>query len=610
MFHVEQFAMPFPAKIEKILQSLPHQPGVYQFLSGEGVIIYVGKAKDLRKRVASYFNRQAHENRKVSVLVSKVADIHYFMVDTEADALLLENNLIKKHQPRYNILLKDDKTFPWICIRNEDFPRVFLTRKVVRDGSQYFGPYTSVKVVRSLIEMIRQLFKLRSCPLLLTPENIAKGKFKVCLEYHIGNCLAPCVSQQSVEDYNESIAQIRNILKGNTQEVLAFMRQQMEKLSAEFRFEEAAKIKEKYLVLEGFRHKSTVVSTQIRNVEVYSIVDEPRHAFVNFLRIIDGAIVQTHTVELVKVLDEPVKELLIFAILDIRDRLGLSSPEVLVPFDLEVELDGSKIVVPKIGEKRKLLELSERNARFFMMEKNKQLESAAPKKPSQRILETLQKDLHLGTLPFHIECFDNSNIQGTHPVAACVVFKNARPAKSEYRHFNIKTVVGPDDFASMEEIVYRRYHRLLQEGSKLPDLVIIDGGKGQLSVAFKSLSALGIADRLPIIGIAKRLEEIFRPGDSVPLYLDKKSESLKLIQQLRNEAHRFGITFHRQKRSTGMVKSALEDIDGIGSKTVEKLLNTFKSVDNIRKASPEQLAEQVGADKAKKVLEALMKQAH
>lgn len=538
-------------------------------------------------------------------MVSKVSDIQYFVVDSEAEALLLENSLVKKHQPRYNILLKDDKTFPWICIRNEHFPRVFLTRNRSLSDSVYFGPYTSVKVVRSLLDMFRQLYHLRTCPLLLSADNIAKRKFKVCLEHHIGNCLGPCVGLQSEADYNESITQIRNILKGNIQDVLSFMRKQMEILAASYKFEEAAKLKEKYSMLDSFRHRSTVVSNQIRNVEVYSIVDEPRHAFVNFMRIVDGAIVQTHTVEIIKVLDEPKDELLAYAIMDIRQSTGEVSPEIIVPFELTIEFEGARSVVPKIGEKRKLLELSERNARFFMLERNKQLESAAPKSSAQRILERLQTDLNLSTLPLHIECFDNSNIQGTNPVAACVVFKNARPYKSDYRHFTIKTVEGSNDFASMEEVVYRRYRRMLDEGSTLPNLIVIDGGKGQLSSAFAALASLGIEAQLPIIGIAKRLEEIFRPGDSVPLYLDKKSESLKLIQHMRNEAHRFGITFHRQKRSAGMVKSALEDIEGIGPKTIERLLNTFKSVDNIRLASHEQLAVLVGEEKAARVLSGL-----
>lgn len=605
MFHVEQNAMPKTENLDKIIQSLPHEPGVYQFFGADGIIIYVGKAKDLRKRVSSYFNRQKYENRKLQVLVSKVSDIQYFVVDSEAEALLLENSLVKKHQPRYNILLKDDKTFPWICIRNEHFPRVFLTRNRSLSDSVYFGPYTSVKVVRSLLDMFRQLYHLRTCPLLLSADNIAKRKFKVCLEHHIGNCLGPCVGLQSEADYNESITQIRNILKGNIQDVLSFMRKQMEILAASYKFEEAAKLKEKYSMLDSFRHRSTVVSNQIRNVEVYSIVDEPRHAFVNFMRIVDGAIVQTHTVEIIKVLDEPKDELLAYAIMDIRQSTGEVSPEIIVPFELTIEFEGARSVVPKIGEKRKLLELSERNARFFMLERNKQLESAAPKSSAQRILERLQTDLNLSTLPLHIECFDNSNIQGTNPVAACVVFKNARPYKSDYRHFTIKTVEGSNDFASMEEVVYRRYRRMLDEGSTLPNLIVIDGGKGQLSSAFAALASLGIEAQLPIIGIAKRLEEIFRPGDSVPLYLDKKSESLKLIQHMRNEAHRFGITFHRQKRSAGMVKSALEDIEGIGPKTIERLLNTFKSVDNIRLASHEQLAVLVGEEKAARVLSGL-----
>ena len=578
--------------LQQLISNLPDSPGVYQFLNDEGKVIYVGKAKNLKKRVLSYFNK-THDNRKVAVMVSKIADLQPIVVDTESDALLLENNLIKKYQPRYNVNLKDDKSFPWIVIRNEPFPRVYHMRNPVRDGSQYFGPYTSVGMVRTLLDLVKQLYPLRTCK-----ENFTRQKVKICLEYHIGNCKGPCEGLQTEEDYNESIAQIRHILKGNITEVIQHLKLLMNQYAEVYRFEEANLVKNKIAMLEKFRSKSAIVNPSIDQVDVFSYQEDVHCAYVNYLRIVDGAIIQAYTVELNKKLDEQPAELLGYAITGLREQFVSQSREIIVPFEPDVMLSGITYTIPVRGDRKTLLELSQRNVWFFQLEKKKQIERTDPERHVHRIMETLKQDLHLSELPVHIECFDNSNIQGTHPVAACAVFKNARPSKKDYRHYNIKTVEGPNDFASMEEVVFRRYHRLLEEEELLPQLIIIDGGKGQLSSAMNSLEQLGLTGKIAVISIAERLEEIFFPGDSTPVYLDKRSESLKLIQQMRDEAHRFGITFHRNKRSGAMITTQLQNIEGIGPKTVEKLLQVFKSVARIKTATIDDLEKAVGKQKA------------
>ncbi|GLB50766.1 excinuclease ABC subunit UvrC [Neptunitalea lumnitzerae] len=583
------------------LDTLPDSPGVYQYYDKDGKILYVGKAKNLKKRVSSYFHKN-HEYGKTRVLVKKIADIKHIVVPTETDALLLENNLIKKYQPRYNVMLKDDKSYPWLCIKNERFPRVFSTRNVIRDGSEYFGPYTSVKTVRVLLDLIKGLYPLRTCNYDLSREKIDAGKYKVCLEYHLGNCKGPCEGYQSVQEYDNQIKAIREIIKGNFKDSLQHFKKQMKELAADMQFEEAQKIKEKIEVLENYQAKSTVVNPRISDVDVFSIVSDESYGYVNFLQVSYGSIIRSHTIEMKKKLDETDEELLALAIAEIRNRFHSQSKEILVPFEVAIG-EMARITIPKLGDKKKLLELSERNAKFYRLERFKQVKVTDPDRHVNRIMAQMKKDLRLSVEPRHIECFDNSNIQGTNPVAACVVFKNGKPSKKDYRHFNIKTVEGPDDFASMEEVVFRRYKRLLEEGEPLPQLIIIDGGKGQLSSALKSLDLLGLRGKIAIVGIAKRLEEIFYPGDSIPLYLDKKSESLKVIQYLRNEAHRFGITFHRNKRSKAAINSELEAISGIGEKTIEDLLRAFKSVKRVKEASLEQLIAVVGASRAKKVYE-------
>lgn len=580
--------------LNNILSGLPQNPGVYQFFNSQEQIIYIGKAKNLKKRVSSYFQKQHLDNAKLRVLVNKIYDLRYIVVETESDALLLENNLIKKYLPRYNVLLKDDKTFPWICITNDRFPRIFSTRNLKKDGSIYFGPYTSVVMVRTLLGLIRQIFPLRSCTLPLTSENITSGKFKVCLEYHLHNCLGVCIGKQTEANYNNSIEQIKNILKGNIQQVLTYLKETMKLFSENYDFENAEEIRKKLEIVENFQSKSTIVNSSINNVDVFSMVTEKNVSIVNFLKVVNGAIIQSHTVEIIKHLDESQEELLEYAMIDIRDRFQSTSQEIIAPFMPDFTIPGVLITLPKIGDKKKLLDLSERNAKYYLLERNRNQEKANPEIRVTRILETMKKDLHLTELPYHIECFDNSNIQGTNPVASCVVFRNARPAKSEYRHFNIKTVEGANDFASMEEIVYRRYKRLLDEETSLPQLIVIDGGKGQLHSALNSLEKLNIYGKVAIIGIAKRLEEIYFPGDSIPIYLDKQSESLKVIQNIRNEAHRFGITFHRDKRSKGMLGSELDNITGIGSKTMELLYNKYGSLSLIKQVPSEELIEVIG----------------
>ena len=588
--------------ISGVIKTLPEVPGVYQFYDASGKILYVGKAKNLRKRVSSYFQNRRYDSFKNKVLVEKIAEIRHIVVDTESDALLLENNLIKKLQPRYNVLLKDDKTFPWICIRNEPFPRVFLTRNVVKDGSKYFGPYTSASTARSLIDLVRQLYQLRTCKYNLTDENIVAGKFKVCLEYHIENCKGPCEGLQNKSSYDESIEQIQQILKGNLHEVVSYIRKQMKVYAAEYRFEEAEKMKSKAEALQRFQTKSTIVNPSVNNVDVFSIVNGEKYAIVNYLKIIKGSVIQSHTVEICKRLDESTREILTFAIIDIRQRVRSDAKVIILPVDMSEELPWYKISVPKRGDRKKLLELSERNARLYQLEKQKQESQNPRNKPAQRILETLQKDLRLSVLPRHIECFDNSNIQGSTPVAACVVFKNAAPLKREYRHYNIKSVSGANDYASMEEVIYRRYKRLLEEKNEVPQLVIVDGGKGQLNAATKILDRLQLRNKVAVIGIAKKLEEIYFPDDPVPLYIDKNSESLRLIQKLRNEAHRFGIEFHRLKRSGDMTRSALQSIPGIGEASIQKLFKTYRSIEAIRQVSEWELSQLLDKAKAKALI--------
>ena len=585
--------------IELKLKILPDNPGVYQFYDKEGKILYVGKAKNLKKRVSSYFNK-THDYGKTRVLVKKIVDIKHIIVPTETDALLLENNLIKKLQPRYNVMLKDDKSYPWICIKNERFPRIFSTRRLIKDGSEYFGPYTSMKTVRTLLDLIKGLYPLRTCNYDLSKEKIDAGKYKVCLEYHLGNCKGPCEGYQTLQGYDEQIKGIKEIIKGNFKDSLNQFKEQMKSLASEMQFEEAQKIKEKIDILENYQSKSTIINPKISNVDVFSIVSDESYGYVNFLQIAYGSIIRAHTVEMKKKLVETDKELLELAIIELRLRFNSTSKEIYVPFEVEVEKE-LKVTIPKLGDKKRILELSQRNAKFYRLERFKQIKITDPDRHVNRIMAQMQKDLRLSEEPRHIECFDNSNIQGTNPVAACVVFKNGKPSKKDYRHYNIKTVDGPDDFASMEEVVHRRYRRLLEEDELLPQLIIIDGGKGQLSSALKSIDRLGLRGRIAIIGIAKRLEEIYYPEDPIPMYLDKKSETLKIIQQLRNEAHRFGITFHRNKRSNAAINSELESIEGIGDKTVEELLKKFKSVKRIKEATIENLTDAVGASKAEKI---------
>lgn len=585
--------------VELSLRSLPEMPGVYQFYDKNRKILYVGKAKDLKKRVSSYFTK-AHVNGKTRVLVKKIAHIEHIVVNTEADALLLENNLIKKYQPRYNVLLKDDKSYPWICIKNESFPRVFLTRNLIKDGSEYYGPYTSVRIARALLSLIKELYTIRTCTYNLSPENIKENKFKVCLEYHLKNCLGPCENLQKEDDYIVEIKEIRNIIKGNFGSAIKQFQELMYSLAQKAEFEEAHKIKEKLELLQNYQAKSTVVSPSISDVDVFSIISDEGFAYVNFLKIVHGAIIQSHTLEIKKKLDEPDEDLLPLAIVEIRQKFNSLTREIYVPFKLDLGED-IKVTVPKTGDKKKIVELSLRNAKFYRQEQFKQIQIVDPERHVNRIMKQMQKDLRLKTEPRYIECFDNSNIQGTNPVAACVVFKDGKPSKKDYRHFNIKTVEGPDDFASMEEVVHRRYKRLIDENEPLPQLIVIDGGKGQLSSAVKSLESLGLKGQIAILGIAKRLEEIYYPNDPVPLYLDKKSETLKVIQMLRNEAHRFGITHHRSKRSKEAVKNELDQINGIGEKTRIKLLKDFKSVKRIKELTLEDLIASIGNDKAHKI---------
>jgi len=585
--------------LEIQLKTLPDSPGVYQYYDKQDNILYVGKAKNLKKRVGSYFTK-SHENAKTRILVQKIVSIKHIVVTTETDALLLENNLIKKYQPRYNIMLKDDKTYPWICIKKERFPRIFMTRRVIKDGSEYYGPYTNVRTVKVLLDLIRELYPLRTCKYDLSREKIAEKKYKVCLEYHLGNCSGPCEDFQNEDSYNDTIKAIRNIVKGNFKESLNKFHEIMKVFADKMEFEEAQKIKEKLDLLSNYQSKSTIVSPSINNVDVFSIISDESYGYVNFFKIANGSIIQSHTTEIKKKLDETDKRILEMAVVEIRQRFNSISREVYVPFEIDLG-DEIKVTVPKLGDKKRIVELSERNAKYYRQEQFKQIKISDPDRHVKRIMTQMQKDLRLSEEPRHIECFDNSNIQGTNPVAACVVFKEGKPSKKEYRHYNIKTVEGPDDFASMEEVVFRRYKRLLSENLPLPQLIVIDGGKGQLSSALKSLDLLDLRGKIAIIGIAKRLEEIYYPGDPIPMYLDKRSETLKIVQFLRNEAHRFGITLHRNKRSKSAIQSELEQIPNIGKQTITSLLKKFKSAKRVKMATIEELKELLGDSRAKKI---------
>jgi excinuclease ABC subunit C len=588
--------------LRNIVSNLPDSPGVYQYFNAEQQLLYVGKAKSLKKRVNSYFNKQ-HDTARIAVMVRQIADIKTIVLETEYDALLLENNLIKKLQPKYNVNLKDDKTYPWIVVKKEDFPRVFYTRRHIRDGSTYFGPYASVVMIHTLLDLIRQLYKLRTCNLQLSPENIARNKFRLCLEYHIGNCKGPCTGLQTKEDYDETIDEIRDILKGNINSVIRHLEERMKTHAARFEFEAAQVFKEKIEILEKYKGKSVIVNASIHNVDVFGLIDDKNTAYVNYMKVMNGSVIQSHTLELKKKLDEKPEELIALAIAELRQRYNSTSKEILVTVAPEEEIPGAECIVPKIGDKKKLLELSEKNARYYMKDKLDQADKLNPEHRIERLMEQMQRDLRLPVKPYHIECFDNSNFQGDYAVAAMSVFKNGRASKSDYRHFNIKTVEGPNDFASMEEVIYRRYSRLLEEEQPLPQLIVIDGGKGQLSAALNSLEKLNLRGKISIIGIAKKLEEIFYPGDPLPLYLDKKSETLRIIQQLRDEVHRFGITHHRNKRSKGVIKTGLSDIKGIGEATAEALLRHFRSVKKIKEAQPDELIAVVGTAKGKLVYE-------
>lgn len=587
-------------KIANILKTLPHKPGIYQHLDKNGKILYIGKAKDLKRRVSSYFTK-GHDSARIRVMVSKIVDIQIIITETEFDALLLENNLIKEYQPRYNINLKDDKTYPWICIKKEPFPRIFPTRNLVKDGSEYFGPYASVKVMKTVLGLIRQLYTLRTCKLNLSEENIESGKYRVCLEYHIGNCKGPCEGYQTEVDYLEDVQSARELIKGHLNKVKQMLQEQMQEAATNLQFEEAQKLKEKYEIVDRYQAKSTVVHPGITNVDVYSVFSDAEFAYVNFLKIMDGSVLQSHTLELKKKLEEEDSEILEMAIPELRQRFQSNAREIYVSHEIGLEIPELKIFRPQRGDKKSLIDLSLKNGRYFRLEKLKNIQIIDPDRHVKRLMKQMQQDLRMSVEPRHIECFDNSNIQGTNPVSACVVFKDGKPSKKDYRHFNIKTVEGPDDFASMYEAVYRRYRRLLNEGDDLPQLIVIDGGKGQLSASVKALDDLDLRGKIAILGIAKRLEELYFPGDKYPLYLDKRSETLKVIQRLRDEAHRFGITHHRNRRSKGTFKSELNDIKGIGDESVKLLLRKFRSVKKVQEADLKSLEEVLGLSRAKLV---------
>jgi len=593
--------MKIPFASGSFLTSLPDLPGVYQFFDNTGKIIYIGKAKNLRKRVSSYFNRTQYESAKLKVLVSKIADIKYIVVNTESDALILENLLIKKHQPRYNILLRDDKTYPWIVIKNEPFPRITTTRRYENDGSLYYGPYTSGRLLKALLDLIRHLFPIRTCDLNLTEANIVSGKFKPCLEFQLGNCMAPCIGNQNAADYQKNLDAVKKILEGHLDDVLIFIRSEMEKAAKELRFEQAALLQERLRLLQNFQAKSSVISKEISSADIFTIIESEGFTVINYIKVSSGVVIQSYNLQIKNNIDDTLEDVFSQAIYEIMERLKIKSESFIVNLKPGFQLPGVKYSIPNHGEKLKLLKLSLRNADAYIKELIKNDERANPQNRMLKYLEQLKNDLQLPEIPGLIECFDNSNLQGTNPVSACIVFKNGKPAKSEYRHFNIKTVIGPDDFESMREVVYRRYKRLIDEGKELPNLIVIDGGKGQISAAYQVLKELNI-QHIPMIGIAKRLEEIYRPGDSTPIYLDKRSMSLKLIQQIRDEAHRFGITFHRQKREKNTDVSILESIPGVGKKSVVKLYTRFKSLKNIKSASHEELAQVVGTKMASAIV--------
>lgn len=587
-----------------MLVTLPDTPGIYQYFDEDNNLLYIGKAKNLKKRVSSYFNK-THDSARLNMLVRKINDIKYIVVKTEFDALILENNLIKKHQPKYNVNLKDDKTYPWICIKKEPFPRIFSTRKLIKDGSQYYGPYASGRMMYALLDLIRELYPLRTCSLNLTEENIRNNKFRVCLEYHMKRCLGPCEGKQSLIDYENNIAEIRHLIKGNISPVLRDLKTKMKEASEKLDFEKAQEYKTQVDALENYQSRSSVVSATVGNVNIFSLVKDDRFAYVNYLDVVNGIVTQSQTIEMKFNLDEEPGELLEMAIAEFRIRFQSEAKEIVVPFALELETEEFIITVPQRGDKKTLLELSEKNARQYMDEKHKQENIKDPERGVERIMEKMKTDLRLTEQPRHIECFDNSNIQGTNPVSACVVFKDGKPSKKDYRHFNVKTVEGPDDFATMEEVIYRRYARLQEEQQPFPQLIVIDGGKGQLAAALTSLDKLGLRGKIAVISIAKRLEEIYYPGDSLPMYIDKKSETLKVIQHMRNEAHRFGITHHRKRRSKNAIGSGLMGIEGIGEKTAQELLKHFKSFKRVKEASLEELEKVVGKAKATVVKNAL-----
>jgi excinuclease ABC subunit C len=591
-------------ELKEKISILPDTPGVYTYYDAEGKVIYVGKAKNLKRRVSSYFNR-THDCLRTNILVRNIADMSYIVVPTEQDALNLENSMIKEYQPRYNVLLKDDKSYPWIVVTNELYPRVFITRQRVRDGSKYYGPYTNVSVVRTVLELIRELYPLRTCRHPITPEFVEKGRGQLCLQYHIRRCQGCCKGEVSPEVYQGYIDRIKQILRGETQELLAYLRDEMQRLAADLRFEEAQELKEKYKLLENYQAKSVIVSQTINDIDVFGIDDDDKDVYINYMHVRRGAVVRSVTLRYKRRLDETQGQLLAYALDEIKATLGVDYDEVVVPLMPEVEMPDVTFTIPQRGDKAKLLEVSARNARQNKIDALKHMEKQNPEQRLERTLERMKADFRLKELPRHIECFDNSNIQGTNPVASCVVFKNAKPSKRDYRHFNIKTVVGPDDFASMREVLTRRYTRLMEEGEGLPQLIVVDGGKGQLSAAVEALDEMGLRGVIAVVGIAKRLEEIYFPGDSVPLYIDKNSESLRVVQHLRDEAHRFGITHHRDRRSKSQIVSELDGIKGIGERTATALLRHFKSVKRIREASLDDIAAVVGPAKAKLIVTAL-----
>jgi excinuclease ABC, C subunit len=590
------------SELELQLKTLPSEPGVYRYYDKKGEILYVGKAKNLKNRVLSYFNK-SQIGYKTRMMVSKIVRLETTVVNSEYDALLLENNLIKEYQPFYNILLKDDKSYPWICIKKEPFPRIFLTRNVIKDGSEYYGPYAKVKQAKTLIEVIKNIYKLRTCSLNLAPEKIKEGKYKVCLEYHIKNCAGPCEGLESEEEYAQKLNAIRGIIKGEFKEAREYLEAEMYNYAAKLEFENAQQSKEKLQILENYQTHTTIVSSNINDVDVFGIISDEAAAYVNYFKIKNGSIIQSYTTEIKKMLDETDEEILEEALIEIRNKFNSTSTEIFLPFHLNIEIPHVKLIVPKLGDKKRIVELSEKNAMEYRVEKLKQVQIVDPERHTNRIMAEMKKLLRLPEEPRHIEGFDNSNIQGTNPVSACVVFKDGKPSKADYRIFHVKTVEGPNDFATMEEVIYRRYSRLLDEGEPLPQLILIDGGKGQLSSAVKSLKLLGLYGKISIIGIAKRLEEIFFPEDPVPLYLDKKSETLKVLQRVRDESHRFGVKHHRTRRKNSTIKSELEEIPSVGEKTIQQLLSRLKSVKRIKEASLETLEEILGKSKAKAVWE-------